>query len=126
MKRVISTILAAGFVSALMSAQVLAGDAGMGLVLFKKCKACHSIDEGRNKIGPSLFGIYGRQAGAIPGFKYSKAMKVKAPEIVWNDENLDAWLKKPKKFIPKTKMGFSGLKKQRDRDDIIAYLKTLK
>jgi len=94
-----------------------------GAKIFKKCKACHSFD--KNKIGPSLAGIVGRKAGAVDGYKYSKAMK-KAAEggLVWNEENLDKFLTKPKKFMKKTKMTFAGLKKEDQRKAIIAFLKS--
>ncbi len=126
MKQLLSIALLTGLVTATMTPQALAGDPEMGMKTFKKCKACHSVEAGKNKIGPSLFGVFGRQAGIVTDFKYSKAMLAKAPEIVWDDVSLDAWLTKPKKFIPKTRMGFPGLRKQEDRDNVIAYLMTLK
>ena len=126
MKQLLSITLLTGLVVATMTPQAFAGDPEKGMKTFKKCKACHSAEAGKNKVGPSLFGVFGRQAGIVTDYKYSKAMLAKAPEIVWNTESLDAWLMKPKKFIPKTKMGFPGLKKQKDRDNIIAYLMTLK
>lgn len=98
-----------------------AADVKKGKKVFNKCKACHALTAGKNKIGPSLFGVIGRKAGTGKGFRYSKAMI--ASGLVWNDENLDKYLTKPKKFIPKNKMAFAGVKKKSDRDNVIAYLK---
>lgn len=101
------------------------GDAKKGEKVFKKCKTCHTVDEGgKNKSGPNLFGIVGREAAKVEGYKYSKAMKNSG--VVWDQANLDAFLKKPKKFMKKTKMSFAGLKKEKDRKNVIAYLETLK
>ena len=96
------------------------GDAAKGKKVFNKCKSCHSLDAGKNKIGPSLHDIVGRPAGKVEGFKYSDAMKDSG--IDWTPENLDAYLTKPKKFMPDTKMVFAGLKKEGQRQDLIAYL----
>ncbi len=98
-----------------------AGDAKAGKKVFNKCKACHALQAGKKKIGPSLHGIMGRAAASVEGFKYSKAMK--SSGVVWTEENLDAYLAKPKKFMPGNKMVFVGLKKEKQRADVIAYLK---
>lgn len=102
-----------------------AGDVEKGKKVFNKCKACHGIDEGgKNKLGPNLWNIVGAPIAAVDGYKYSKALVAYAEEAGnWNEENLDAWLKKPKDLVRKTKMIFPGLKKEADRANLIAYLK---
>lgn len=97
------------------------GDAAKGEKVFRKCKSCHSLEAGQNKIGPSLNGLFGRTAGTVEGFKYSEAMVESG--LVWEEETLDAYLIKPKDLVPKTKMNFAGLKKESDRQDLIVYLK---
>ena len=92
-----------------------------GKKAFKKCVACHSLEEGKNKIGPPLNNLLGRKAGSVKGYKYSKAMKNSG--VVWNEESLDKFLTKPRKFIPKTKMSFRGIKKKSLRDDLISFFK---
>ena len=97
------------------------GDAAAGEKVYKKCKTCHSLEAGKNKLGPNLAGIFGRQAGSVEGYKYSAAMA--ASGIVWDEATMDAFLAKPKDVVPKTKMAFAGLKKDEQRQDLIAYLK---
>lgn len=97
------------------------GNAAAGEKVFRKCKACHSLDAGKNKIGPTLHGVFGRAAGGVDGYKYSKAMA--ASGVVWSDETMDAFMAKPKTFIKGTKMAFAGIRKEDDRKDLIAYLK---
>ncbi len=108
-------------VLALNGGNALAQEAAKGKKIFNKCKICHSLKKGKKKIGPSLYGVIGRKAGTVKGFRYSKAMKKSG--VAWDDKSLDAFLTKPKKFIPVTKMIFAGIKKQKDRDNLIAYLK---
>ena len=98
-----------------------AADPVNGKKVFKKCAACHSLQEGKNKIGPPLYNLLGRKAGSVEGYKYSKAMK--NSDVVWDEESLDKFLTKPRKFIPKTKMAFRGIKKKSLREDLIAFLK---
>lgn len=109
--------------SLLSSPAAAAGDIAKGKKVFNKCKACHVADTEKNRIGPHLVGMFGRKAGSVEKFKYSKAMKNSG--IVWTEETLDAYLKKPRSFIKGTKMAFAGLKKDQDRADLIAYLKSV-
>ena len=104
-----------------MSVSAQAGDIAQGEKVFKKCKACHVVDAEKNKTGPHLVYIIGRQAGSLESYKrYSKAMK--ASGIIWDVETLDGYLKNPKKYLKGTKMAFAGLKKEQDRQNVIAYL----
>ncbi len=120
--RILTAAIALAFAAALGGGTALAeGDAAKGKKVFKKCKTCHTFDPGKKKIGPHLTGIVGRKAASVEGYKYSKAMK--AADIVWDEANLDAYLKKPKAFVKGTKMTFAGLKKDSQRQDVIAYLK---
>jgi cytochrome c len=98
------------------------GDETKGLAIFAQCKACHVIDPGVNRIGPSLHGIVGRKAGEIAGFTYSAANK--GSGITWTAEKLYQYLEKPARVVPGTKMAFAGLPKGQDRADVIAYLST--
>ena len=102
------------------------GDAKKGEKVFKKCKACHTVKKEKNKVGPHLVGVFGRAAGTVANYKYSKNMKAKAAEIGnWDEAKLDEWLKNPKKYLGgKSKMTFK-LKKEDQRADVIAYLKSL-
>ena len=105
-----------------------AGNADKGKKIFRKCKACHAVGKtAKNKVGPVLNGIVGRKAASFKGYKYSKAMKAAAEKgLTWDAANLDKFLTKPKKFVPKTKMSFAGIKKADQRADLIAYLATFK
>lgn len=116
----ICALLVAGAVMALSQPALAEGDAAKGEKLYKRCAACHSLEAGKKKIGPSLAGVFGRAAGSVEGFKYSKAMVDSG--IVWDAETLDKYLEKPRKFIPKNKMAFPGLKKPDQRADLITYL----
>jgi nitrite reductase (NO-forming) len=96
------------------------GDASAGRLVFRKCQACHSIEPGKNMLGPSLAGVIGRKAGTEAGYNYSPAMK--SADIVWNAQTLDQYLTDPAKVVPGNKMPFPGLKTDYDRADVIAYL----
>ncbi len=112
--------LAAAF--ALATGPAMAGgDPAKGKKVFAKCKICHSLKKGKNKVGPSLYGIFGRKAGTDAGFKrYSPAIKKSG--VVWSAETLEKYLANPKGFIKGGRMPFQGLKKKADRDNVILYL----
>lgn len=102
------------------SAQDVAG----GEKVFKKCMACHAVGENaKNKVGPELNGVVGRQIASVEGFKYSPALMEHAGDT-WTEEHLHAWLANPKEFAKGNKMAFAGLKKDQEITDVIAYLKT--
>ena len=97
------------------------GDVTHGAKVYKKCAACHSINkDGRNKIGPKLYNVVGRATGAISDYKYSKALT--SYNKTWTFEELNGFLIKPAKWIKGNKMGFAGLKNDKDRASVILYL----
>jgi cytochrome c len=114
--------VAAGLAALASSAAVAEGDAEQGGKVYNKCKACHVVDEQKNRIGPHLVGIIGRPAGSVEDFSYSTPMKDSG--IVWDEATLDQYLADPKGLVPGTKMAFAGLRKEEERQDVIAYLKS--
>jgi cytochrome c len=98
------------------------GDAAAGEKIFAHCAACHSTKPGENKLGPSLAGVFGRKSGTEPGYNYSSAMK--GANVSWDEKTLDEYLQGPRKFIRGVKMIYS-VSNEKDRQDVIAYLKTL-
>ena len=90
---------------------------------FNQCAVCHSTD-GSNGTGPTLKGLFGRPAGSVPGFRYSRAMR--GAGIVWDTKALDDYLRSPQEFVPGNVMPFSGVPDSAERDSLIAYLRTLK
>lgn len=119
-------VLAPGTPEALLAslpAPYNTGDLLNGKAKFAACRSCHTLKEGGpNGVGPNLYGVFGRKVGAVKGYKYSEA--VKQVDFTWDAEKLDQWLTKPKDFLPGTKMTFKGLPDEKNRVDLIAYLKT--
>jgi len=97
------------------------GDPVAGKKVFAQCMACHVIQAGQNRVGPSLYGVIGRTAGSVEGFRYSDANK--GSGIVWTEQALFDYLENPRQTIPGTIMAFAGLKKPEDRANVIAYIK---
>jgi cytochrome c len=127
---IMKTALLSGlFALAALSAPAVAQDAVKGIDVFKKCSACHTATDAKNRVGPHLVGIVGRAAGSVEGFKYSKAMAEKGTGgLIWDEANIAAYLKDPKGFIPGNKMAFAGIKGkpeeiEADIANLIAYLK---
>lgn len=93
-----------------------------GAILYKRCKACHTLGEGeRNKVGPNLWQVFGKTAGTREDFNYSSAMANSG--IVWTDETVSAYLENPAEYIPGNRMSFAGLRKEDDRAAVIEYLR---
>ena len=104
-----------------IAALMALGDSAKGEKIFKKCAACHSIIKGgKNKIGPALYNVVGRQVGGVSEYKYSKALA--EYDKLWTIEELNGFLLKPSKWIKGTKMAYAGLRKEEDRASIIKYL----
>jgi cytochrome c len=97
-----------------------AGDPVKGKTVFVRCAACHTVEHGKNKLGPSLANIIGQKAGDVPGFKFSPAMKNST--IRWTPQTLDKFLANPRAFLPGNRMLFIGVPNATDRANVIAYL----
>ena len=103
------------------------GDPVKGKAAFtRQCAICHTTEkDGDNRFGPNLFGVVGRKAGAMPGFRYTNAFKTRA-QWEWNEDAIGGWMMFPSTMVPGTAMGvFQGIA-EKDRDDLVAYLATLK
>ena len=101
------------------------GDAAAGKTVFNQCKACHQAGpEAKNSVGPVLNGIVGRKAGEYPGYSYSEANKNSG--LTWDEATLRVYLTDPKAKVPGTKMMFAGIKREKQLDDLIAYLMGIK
>ena len=119
---VAASLALAGFVvsTAGAGAAAPAGDAVKGKAVFARCAICHDLKPGTPKMGPNLYGVFGRKAGTVAGFNYSPAMK--SAKITWSPTTLDSYVTSPAKAIPGNKMAFAGLATPADRANLIAYL----
>ena len=92
-----------------------------GKMLYFQCRACHSLDAGGpHKVGPNLYGVFGRKAGLAEGFAYSEVMT--NSDVIWTEESMDPWLARPSAFLPGNRMVFVGIKDAQDRASLIAFL----
>ncbi|GAB5470061.1 MAG: cytochrome c family protein [Rhodospirillales bacterium] len=98
----------------------LTGNVEDGAKVFRRCSACHVLEAGKNRVGPSLHGIIGATAGQVEGFRYSKANLDSG--VTWTPEVLFTYLENPRKFMPGNRMAFPGLKSPQQRVDLIAYM----
>ena len=101
------------------------GDGDRGAAVFAQCKGCHQVGpSAKDRIGPNLNGVFGRRAGEIDGFSYSKSMaRAGADNLIWTQDTLDAFLENPKALVSRTRMSFRGIKDAADRSDLLAYLR---
>lgn len=99
----------------------LTGTADAGESIFRQCQACHALQEGQNRVGPTLYNVVGRVAGTVEGYNYSAANKDSG--VTWDVATLHEYLEDPRGFMPGTKMAFAGIKDPQGRADLIAYLK---
>jgi cytochrome c len=118
------TVLVSVVLSAWAIGSATAADVEAGKQTFKKCALCHTNEPGKNKVGPSLFGIVGRKSASLTNYNYSDAMK--NFNHVWDPKTLDTYLTDPRAVVPGTKMIFPGIKDNTERKNLIAYLETLK
>jgi cytochrome c len=105
-----------------LAARIANADLAKGKILFLQCRACHSLvpEAEPGKIGPTLYGVLGRAAGAVPGFVYSEALAKSG--ITWSAEEIDKWLARPSDYLPGNKMIFIGIDNPQDRANIIAFI----
>jgi len=119
--RTVSLLVVGSIVALGAALPARAADVRHGAKVFRsQCAECHSTKAGKNKTGPSLFGVVGRRAGSVPRYVYSKAMKNSG--LTWTEERLDGYLTAPRKAVPGCKMKYRGLKDRAARADLIAFL----
>ncbi len=128
MRRMMMTMAVAAVAFAPGVASAQAGDAAAGQRVFNQCRACHTPDQGgRNGVGPNLWGVVGRPAASIQGFRYSANMReLAAGGLTWNEERLRAYIANPKAVVPQGSMSYAGLRNEEQLNNLIAYLNTLK
>ena len=119
--RIMALTVALGAVAGGAAAQE-AGDVEAGEKVFRKCMACHSVEEGQNRVGPSLHGIVGRDVASVEDYSYSDAMLAWGEGKTWDAELLSTYLEDPRGVVEGTKMIFAGLDDEEDRQNVIAYL----
>ncbi len=122
-KTIVVSALLAGLAGLSVSPANAEGDSANGQRVFAQCRACHSLTDGQNRVGPHLAGLLGREAGTVEGYSYSAAMK--GSGVIWDADSLDSHLARPKDFIPGNKMGLvfpRGVPDAQEREDLIAYL----
>jgi cytochrome c len=119
--RYFGTAIVAGAVALASTAALAQGDAAQGEKVFNQCKACHAADEPQNKVGPHLVGVFGRAAGSVEDFRYSKALEESG--ITWTEETIAEYVADPRGYIKGNRMAFAGVQKEEDIADLIAYLK---
>ncbi len=96
-------------------------DLANGRRQFTKCKVCHTLKKGEShKVGPNLYHILGRKAASMEGFRYSKALADSG--LMWNEGTLDQWVKNPHQFVPGSRMSFLGIRDDKARKDVLAYV----
>ncbi len=99
----------------------LKGNAAAGEAAYIQCKVCHSLEEGKVGLGPTLHKVIGRAAGSVAGYSYSSGMKTSG--LTWSEDMIDAYIEKPQAVVPGTKMSFAGYPDPQKRADLIAWLK---
>jgi len=122
-KRVGTTVAAIMIAGSAHAAECGADDVATGKKAFRACLACHKIEDGKNGVGPHLFGLIGRPIANVEGFKYSKPMKAYAEANgAWTVELFDVYIANPRKVVKGTRMAYPGLKKEKQRKALICYL----
>ena len=101
---------------------VASADPADGEKVFRKCKACHKLEDGANGVGPHLYNLLGRDIASVDGFNYSDGLA--GNDGAWTEDELSAFLEKPREYAPGTKMSFAGLRKEEDRAAVIAYIQS--
>jgi cytochrome c len=125
-RRFVWQYVTVAFLCATLPVSAVAAEASWrdGRKIFRKCESCHSFNPNEHRFGPSLFGVFGRNAGTAPDYKYSPGMNsARNKGLRWTQETLEKFLTEPKFFIKNTRMSFPGLKKNADRENVIAYVK---
>ena len=123
----LAAIVVAASAAAAGALECDAGKVADGENVFKRCKACHSTDAGKNGVGPSLHGIVGRSVASVADFSYSDAMKAYGEaNPTWDEAHLVEYLHKPRDTVKGTKMAFAGIPKEEDREALVCYLAQVK